>query len=380
MGANGLEHYLDNSATTAVSRAAADTALRIMTECYGNPSSLHSKGLDAERELEFARKAVASKLGVSADEVYFTSGGTEANNTALFGAAYASARVRRKLVISSVEHSSVTEAAKRLEAEGFTVARIAPREDGIVHPEDVAREVDGDTAIVSVMLVNNETGAIMPVRDIFDAVKTINGNTLCHTDAVQAFGKLGIRAKSLGADIISVSGHKVHAPKGVGAVYVKKGVRLVPRQYGGEQEKRFRPGTENLPAIAAFGTACGEFDIDGNYEKTAALNAYAKKRLLEIDGVERNAPEAALPYVLNFSAGRVRSETMLHFLEERDVFVSSGSACAKGKPSHVLSALGLSRERADSALRVSFSKYSTEADVDALCEGIAEGLRVLAHR
>ena len=167
-----MEHYLDNSATTAVSRAAADTALRIMTECYGNPSSLHSKGLDAEREREFARKAVASKLGVSADEVYFTSGGTEANNTALFGAAYASARVRRKLVISSVEHSSVTEAAKRLEAEGFTVARIAPREDGIVHPEDVAREVDGDTAIVSVMLVNNETGAIMPVRDIFDAVKT----------------------------------------------------------------------------------------------------------------------------------------------------------------------------------------------------------------
>ncbi len=375
-----MEHYLDNSATTAVSKAAADTAYRVMTQAYGNPSSLHSKGMEAETELKRARKSVASKLRVSDEEILFTSGGTEANNLALFGAAYATCRTRKKIIISSVEHSSVTEAAKRLETEGFIVERISPRPDGIVHPEDVAAAADENTAIVSIMIVNNETGAVMPVSEIFAAVKEKDEKILCHTDAVQAFGKLAVKARALGADLISVSGHKVHAPKGVGALYIKKGVRLVPRQYGGEQEKRIRPGTENLPAIAALGAACDEFDVDGNFEKVRALNAYAKEKLLSIDGVELNSPENALPYVLNISAGRVRSETMLHFLEERDVFVSSGSACAKGKPSHVLSALGLSRERADSALRISFSKHNTKDDVDALCEGIALGLKVLAHR
>ena len=374
-----MEHYLDNSATTAVSRAAADKAYQIMTEIYGNPSSLHLKGLQAERELTAARKAVAAKLGVSPEEIYFTSGGTEANNTALFGAAYANIRVRKKLVISAVEHSSITEAAKQLENEGFTVVSVTPR-NGFICPEDVVSQVDENTSIVSVMRVNNETGAIMPVDEIFSAVKEKYPQTLCHTDAVQAFGKLEIKAKRLKADLISVSGHKVHAPKGVGALYIKKGVRLVARQYGGEQEKRFRGGTEALPSIAAFGTACDEFDITANYDYVSELNRYAKQQLLQIEGVALNSPEGALPYVLNFSAGRVRSETMLHFLEECNVFVSSGSACAKGKPSHVLSAMGLSRDRADSALRVSFSKYNTKSDIDALCRGIKTGLSVLAHR
>ncbi len=371
---------MDNSATTAVSAAAADKAFQIMTKVYGNPSSLHLKGLEAERELTQARKSVAAQLKAGAEEITFTSGGTEANNLALFGAAYASQRQRKHIVLSSVEHSSVLEAAKRLEAEGFSVTRVDPRSDGRVHPDDVAAAVNGGTALVSVMLVNNETGAVMPVRDIFAAVKEKNPQTVCHTDAVQAFGKLPVRARVLGADLITVSGHKVHAPKGVGALYIKKGVRLVPRQYGGEQEKRVRPGTENLPAIAAFGVACEEFDPDGNLAVVSELNRYAAERLLQIEGVSLNSPKDALPYVLNISAGRVRSETMLHFLEEQDVFVSSGSACAKGKPSHVLSALGLSRERADSALRISFCKHNTKADIDALCDGVAMGLRVLAHR
>ena len=375
-----MEHYLDNSATTAVSKAAADKAYAVMTRLYGNPSSLHSKGIEAENELKNARKSVALRLRVSDEEITFTSGGTEANNLALFGAAYARLRERKKIIISAVEHSSVTEAAKRLEAEGFQVERIAPRKDGLIHPEDVAAAADKNTSLVSVMLVNNETGAIMPVSEIFAAVKAKDEKILCHTDAVQAFGKLEIKAKALGADLISVSGHKVHAPKGVGALYIKKGVRLVSRQYGGEQEKRIRPGTENLPALAAFGVACDMFDIENNYKTVSALNNYAKKKLLQIEGVTLNSPEAALPYVLNISAGRVRSETMLHFLEEREVFVSSGSACAKGKPSHVLSAMGLSREKADSALRISFCKHNTLEDIDALCEGIALGLRVLAHR
>lgn len=380
MGAKGLEHYLDNSATTAVSRAAADKAYQVMCSTYGNPSSLHLKGLEAEQELNKARKSVAAQLKASPDELTFTSGGTEANNLALFGAAYARVRERRKIIISAVEHSSILEAANRLEAEGFTVARIMPRGDGKVAVEDVISEIDGNTALVSVMLVNNETGAINPVSEIFAAVKAKDSAVLCHTDAVQAFGKLPIKTKPLGADMLSVSGHKVHAPKGVGALWVKKGVRLVARQYGGEQEKRLRPGTENLPGIAALGVACDEFAIDKNMETVAALNSYAKEKLLAIEGVSLNSPTDALPYVLNISAGRVRSETMLHFLEELDVFVSSGSACAKGKPSHVLSALGLSKQRADSALRISFSKHNTTADIDALCEGISAGLRVLAHR
>ena len=373
-------HYLDNSATTRVSKTAADKAYEIMTEIYGNPSSLHLMGMNAEKELELARKRVSAALGATSEELFFTSGGTEANNTALFGAAYAKRRSGKRIVISSVEHSSVLEAAARLEQEGFEVVRIAPQIDGRIHPEDVAEAVNDDTILVSVMLVNNETGAVMPVKDIFEAARDKNDKIICHTDAVQAFGKLDFTPKKLGADLLSVSAHKVHAPKGCGALYIKRRVRIIPRQFGGEQEKRFRPGTENLPAIAAFGAACAEFDVEGNGERVAELNSYSRQRLLEIGGVVINSPENALPYVLNISAGRVRSETMLHFLEEREVFVSSGSACAKGKPSHVLSAMGIDRERADSALRISFSKLNTKADVDALCEGIAEGLGTLAHR
>lgn len=373
-------HYLDNSATTRVSKTAADKAYEIMTEIYGNPSSLHLMGMNAEKELELARKRVSAALGATSEELFFTSGGTEANNTALFGAAYAKRRSGKRIVISSVEHSSVLEAAARLEQEGFEVVRIAPQIDGIIHPEDVAEAVNDDTILVSVMLVNNETGAVMPVKDIFEAARDKNDKIICHTDAVQAFGKLDFSPKKLGADLLSVSAHKVHAPKGCGALYIKRRVRIIPRQFGGEQEKKIRPGTEALPLIAAFGAACAEFDVEGNGERVAELDGYARQRLLEIGGVVINSPENALPYVLNISAGRVRSETMLHFLEEREVFVSSGSACAKGKPSHVLGAMGIDRDRADSALRISFSKLNTKADVDALCEGIAEGLGTLAHR
>lgn len=375
-----MEHYLDNSATTVVSQKAADAALMMMLQNYGNPSSLHLKGMQAEAELTKARKIIAKELGALPEEVFFTSGGTEANNTALFGAAQAKKRRGNKIVISSVEHSSIIESADRLEKDGFEVVRVAPQSDGIIHADDIVQAVDKDTILVSVMSVNNETGAIMPVESIFSAVKEKNSEVLCHTDAVQAFGKLKINAKKLNADLISVSAHKVHAPKGCGALFVRRGVRIIPHQYGGEQEKKIRPGTEALPLIAAFGAACSEFDIDANYKKVSELAAYAKEKLLSIEGVKLNSPCDSLAYVLNASVGRVRSETMLHFLEELDVFVSSGSACAKGKPSHVLSAMGLDRNRADSAIRISFSKFNTKEDIDALCSGIRTGLEVLAHR
>lgn len=375
-----MEHYLDNSATTAASEKAARKAYEVMTENYGNPSSLHFKGILAERELESARKAVAKQLGAQSEEIFFTSGGTEANNLALFGIAYAKKRQGNRIVTTSVEHSSIVESAQQLEKEGFDVVFVNPQSDGVVHAEDVLNEIDDKTVLVSVMSVNNETGAQMPVEEIFEAVKQRNKDIICHTDAVQAFGKIRINAKKLCADLISVSAHKVHAPKGCGALYIKKGVRIVPRTYGGEQEKKIRPGTQPLALIAAFGAACSEFDIDKNFEKVSSLCEYAKKKLSEIDGVSLNSSESSLPYVINISAGRVRSETMLHFLEERGVYVSSGSACAKGKPSHVLKAMGIGAERADSALRISFSKYNTEEDIDALCEGIRQGLCTLAHR
>ena len=377
---NGLEHYLDNSATTAVSPSAAEKAFKVMTEIYGNPSSLHTKGIEAEKELEQARLSVAERLGAQHEEIFFTSGGTEANNLAIFGAAEAKKRSGKRIVVSSAEHSSVLEAAKHLEQNGWDVVYITPCADGTISPGDVAEQVDKNTTLVSVMYVNNETGAVNPVDEIFELARLKNPGIICHTDAVQAFGKLEIKAKKLGADLISVSGHKVFAPKGVGAIYIKRGVRLVSRQFGGEQEKKVRPGTEPLPLIAAFGEACAEFDIKENYRLVKELNNYAVQRLSEIDGVLFNSPENALPYVLNITAGRVRSETMLHFLEEREVYVSSGSACAKGKPSHVLSAMGIDKKRADSALRISFSKHNTKEDIDALCEGIREGLEVLAHR
>ncbi len=375
-----MEHYLDNSATTVVSKKSAEKAYKVMTEIYGNPSSLHLKGMEAENELVAARKIIASTLSAQSEEIFFTGGGTESNNTVLFGVAQAKKRRGNKIVISSVEHSSIMESAQRLENDGFEIVRISPREDGIIHAEDVVNAVDEKTVLVSVMLVNNETGAIMPVGEIFSSVKEKNGDVICHTDAVQAFGKIAINVRKLGADLVSISGHKVHAPKGVGALYIKKGVRVVPLHYGGEQEKKIRPGTESLPLIAAFGEACKEFAIEKNYENILALNSYAREKLLKIDEVSINSPENALPYVLNISAGKVRSETMLHFLEEFDVFVSSGSACAKGKPSHVLSAMGLSRDKADSALRISFSKYNTTEDIDVLCRSIETGLSVLAHR
>jgi len=372
-------HYLDNSATTMVSPEAAKKALEMMTEVFANPSSLHAFGIRAEAEVEAARKAVAAQLGCSDEEILFTSGGTEANNLALFGVAEARKRRCRKIVVSSVEHSSVIEAAKKLENDGFTVVYVAPRADGIIHPEDVAAAVGDDTSLVSVMRVNNETGAVMPVADIFEGVRDVNPDVICHTDAVQAFGKLECKVKKLGADLLTVSAHKVHAPKGCGALYIKKGVRLVPRQYGGEQQKKRRPGTEAAQTIAAFGVACEQFDIRANAAYVRQLNDYAKEKLLAIEGVVLNSPADALPYVLNITAGRVRSETMLHHLEKREIYLSSGSACAKGKPSHVLSAMGYDKDRADSALRVSFSKYNTKEDIDALAEGIAIGLRTLAH-
>lgn len=379
-GGISLEHYLDNSATTKVSKAAAQKAFDIMCENYGNASSLHSLGLKAETELEGARKIISKVLGCESSEIYFTSGGTEANNTAVFGAAQALKRRGNKIVTSSVEHSSVLESMKELENRGFDVIYLNPNENGIITADKISNAVDDKTILVSIMTANNETGALNDISKIRRIVTSKKSPALIHTDAVQAFGKINIKVKKTDVDLMTITAHKIHGPKGVGALYIKKGKRIVPLHFGGEQEKKIRPGTEALPLIGAFGVAVSELEIDKNYEKISELNAYARKKLSQIDGITFHSGENALPYIMNISVKGIRSETMLHFLAQNEIYVSSGSACAKGKPSHVLSAMGVSRDSADSALRISFSKYNTKDDIDVLAKYIEQGIQSLAKK
>ncbi|MCR5652545.1 MAG: cysteine desulfurase [Ruminococcus sp.] len=375
-----MQHYLDNSATTIVSPTVSAKVVEMMRENFGNPSSLHSLGIKAEHELEKARGIIARELGVNEDEIFFTSGGTEANNLAVFGTAEWMKRRGKKIVTTAVEHSSVTEAMAHLEENGFEIIRVKPDENGHFTAKQFEEAIDEKTILVSVMYVNNELGTVLPINKLKKIIERKKSPAILHSDCVQAFGKIAVKPKKLGLDIATVSGHKVHAPKGVGAVYIKKGLHPKPIIFGGEQEKKLRPGTEALPLIAGFGQAVSEFETDKNFEYVKSLNSYALEKLRAVDGVKINSPDDALPYIINFSVPGIRSETMLHFLAQREVYVSSGSACAKGKPSHVLSAVGLNRNTADSAVRVSFSKESTKDDIDALVEGVKEGLNTLARR
>ena len=380
MGDFDLEHYLDNSATTKVSETAAKKAYEMMTENYGNPSSLHARGIKAEDELISARSSIAKALGVTSAEIYFTSGGTEANNLAVFGTVNRLKKRGNKIVTTAFEHSSVYESVKHLEENGFQTVYVKPDENGHFSIEDFENAIDKNTILVSVMAVNNELGTILPIERLKKIIEKKQSPALLHCDCVQAFGKIPLKLSKIGVDLASVSGHKVHAPKGTGALFVRKNLHIKPLFFGGEQEKKLRPGTEALPLITGFSQAVKEFDIIKNYNYIKELNAYAKERLLELDDIAINSPEDALPYIINFSALGIRSETMLHFLAQKEIYVSSGSACAKGKPSHVLSAAGLSRERADSALRVSFCELNTKEDIDALISALKEGLNTLARR
>lgn len=372
--------YLDNSATTPVLPEAAQKAAWVMTEEFGNPSSLHTLGYRAKQELERAREIVAARLGASPQEIVFTSGGTESNNLALFGAAYAKRRLGNRIVTTAVEHDSVGNPLKELACQGFEVVALKPDGQGRISPEALFEAIDEKTILVSLMLVNNETGAIFPVKEAARAIRRNKAPALLHTDAVQAFGKLEVSPKRLGADLVTVSAHKIHGPKGAGALYIKKGVHILPRNFGGGQEKGLRSGTESLPLIAAFGEAVRLLprprEVFGRVEE---LNRLLRSRLAEFPEITVNSPEEALPYVLNFSLGQVRAETMLHFLAERGIYVSTGSACGRQKPSHVLEAMGLSRERVSSALRVSFSRFTAEEEITALGNALEEGLKTLAR-
>lgn len=371
--------YLDNSATTPVCPQAVEAAVRMMTVCFGNPSSLHTLGIQAEKELSEAREAVARLVGAAADRLIFTSGGTESNNLAILGGAAARARQGRHAVTTAVEHASVAAAFDQLEREGWTVERIRPEPDGSLPAERVAAACREDTALVSVMLVNNETGARHPVEGLVPLIRRMSPRALIHTDAVQAAGRMPLFAERMGVDLLTVSGHKLHAPKGSGALYVRKGVRLLPRQIGGGQEGGLRSGTEAAPVIAAFGAAAA---VVPPFREQEALYRRLRERLLE--GLASSAvfhlPPEGVPYIVSLSLPGLRSETLLHFLAERGIYVSGGSACSKGKRSPVLTAMGLPAAEIDSALRISFSWDNTLEEVDRLTEALRLAESTLARR
>ena len=375
-------HYLDNSATTQVCEAASQAALDMMREDYGNPSSLHRLGINAEEKVEEARQTIADSLGVDSKNIFFTSGGTEGNNTVMFGAAQALSRRGNRIIVSAIEHSSVYESAKRLSELGYNVVYAPVDETGIVDIEALKTLLTDKTILVSIMTVNNEIGAIQPIERIAKLVHKYSPEALFHTDAVQAYCKIPLKPKKWGVDLMTVSAHKIHGAKGSGAMYIRDGARILPLLYGGEQQKKLRPGTESSPLIAAFGAAAAAAfpDLSQNMDHIKNLNAYALEKLTAIDGVTINSPTDALPYIINISVQGIRSETMLHHLESLGVYVSSSSACAKGKRSYVLAAMGLPDDRIDSSIRVSFSKHNTESDIDALIEGIESGIATLQRR
>ena len=376
-----MEHYLDNSATTRVCPEAAQAALAAMTECYGNPSSTHTKGREAKKLLDESRAQVAALLGCQPQELVFTSCGSESDNWALLSGAEAMKRRGGHILSSAVEHDAIRRTLDELESRGYTVTRLRPDRSGAIPPEAVREALLPDTILVSLMLVNNETGGVTDIAAISRLLKEAGSPALLHTDAVQAFGKIPFTAKSLGADLISVSGHKLHAPKGIGALYIRSGLRLKPFLLGGGQEEGRRAGTEAMPQIAAFGAACAAARA-GLGENTARMAALKQRCIAELSAAlpELRSVESAAPHILSLSLPGYRSEVLMNFLEAREVYVSKSSACKKGARSHVLEAIGLDARTIDGAIRVGLSRYTTQEDIDALCLGLIEAARTLAHR
>lgn len=359
--------YLDNSATTAPCDKAIQNINLALIDTWGNPSSLYDMGFRAQMLVDDTRKAVANLLKCREDEIYFVGSGTEGNNTALLGAAYARQKRGKRIVTTAIEHPSVLETVKRLEADGFEVIYLKPQANGVVSVDDLKNNINKDTVLVSIMLVNNETGAIQPVKEAADIIKSVGAPALLHCDGVQAFGKMPINLNVLGVDLFTASGHKIHGPKGIGILYVRKGVTIKPLVTGGGQEKNMRSGTEAVPLIYGLKGAVDNLgNINESLKSQKELWLYAKETLLETKLVTVNSDDEGLPYILNISVEGYRSETLLHFLEAQGIYVSSGSACAKGNGSYVLNEMGLSRQRVDSALRISFSRDNTKEDIDAL--------------
>lgn len=370
------EIYLDNAATTRPHSAVVEAMMRVLTEEYGNPSSLHRKGLAAERIVTTARESVARSLGVAAEEVIFTSGGTEANSLAIRGVAGLARR--RHLVTTAIEHSSVLESLRQLTKDGFTLTELPVDREGRVTAAQVGEAIRPETALVSIMAVNNEIGTIQPIEEIARAIRQHGSDAhriFFHVDGVQAWGKIRLQPKRWGVDLLSLSGHKVHGPKGVGVLYIRRGVRLAPLQLGGDQERGIRPGTENVIGIAGIGTAAQLLtdDLDEAAARMQTLKTRLLAQLTQLPSVEVNtSKQHTAPHIVNVSFPGIRGETLLHRLEQDGVFVSTGSACHSHDPtpSHVLLAIGLPPAQASSSLRFSLSRFTTPDEIDAAAAAV----------
>ncbi|NLW07249.1 MAG: cysteine desulfurase [Clostridia bacterium] len=374
--------YLDNSATTAALPQVVTAMNRMLTVDYGNPSSLHNMGLAAEKVIVAARRQVAAPIGARPAEIYFTSGGTEATNWALWGLARARRRQGRHIITTAIEHPATLAACRFLQTEGYEVTILPVNSRGIVEPDELAKALRPDTILVSVMSVNNELGSLQPIKEIARLVRSKSEAAL-HVDHVQGYGKIALNCRELDIDLMSLSAHKIHGPKGCGALYIKKGLRLEPLLLGGGQENGQRSGTENTPAIAGFGVAAGQavLDFAERNSKMRAIKLELAARLLEaIPGTLINGPtpEEGAPHILNVSFPGVRAEVLVHMLAERGIYVSTGSAChsRQREASHVLKAIKLEPQRLESAIRISLGVFNTATEIDptvaALQECVAE--------
>lgn len=370
----GCEHiiYLDNSATTKPCEKAIKYINNALTSTWGNPSSLHILGMQAENIVTNARNATAKLISAKPSEIIFTSCGTEANNTALMSVLARKNRGNR-IITTAIEHHSVLETAKRLEGLGFEVIYLKPNSRGVINLCDLENALNDKTLLVSIMLVNNEIGTIQPISDAVKLTKRLSPNAYFHCDAVQAFGKMPINVTKLGVDMLTASGHKIHGPKGIGFLYKNQKCHISPFITGGGQESGMRSGTESVPLIAGLHGAIDDLpNLDTALLKMREVYDYAKEKLTENGLAEINSFDSGLPYILNISVLGYKSETLLHFLESRDIYVSSGSACAKGSTSYVLKELGLNDKYIDSMLRLSFSRYTEKQDIDKLCDALKD--------
>ena len=379
-----MEAYLDNSATTRCSDEAVKIMTKVLQEDFGNPSSLHNKGMEGENYVKAARSEIAKTLKVNDKEIYFTSGGTESNNLAIIGAARAYRRSGNKVITTMIEHPSVANPFAYLEDNGFEVTYLPVDNLGRVDLNALREAMTEDTILVSVMHVNNEIGAVQPIEEIAEIVKSVNKECVFHVDAIQSYGKFRIYPKKIGVDMLSVSGHKIHGPKGSGFLFVKDKIKLKPIILGGGQEWGMRSGTENVPAIAGLGVAAREIyaDFDNNIDRMYKLRDRFISEVTKIDGVTVNGPldHSGAPHIVSVSVSGVRAEVLLHALEDRNIYVSAGSACSSNKPaiSKTLKAIGLDQKLLDSTVRFSFSIHTTEEEVDYAVSALRELVPMLS--
>lgn len=370
-----MEVYLDNSATTRVFPEVAELMTKIMCEDYGNPSSMHRKGVEGEQYIRYAKESLARILKVTEKEIVFTSGGTESDNMALIGCAMANIRRGKHIITTQIEHPAVLQTCLYLESQGFTVTYLPVNKQGQISLDDLREAITPETILVSIMHTNNEIGSLQPIAQAGALIKKLNPNTLFHVDAVQGFGKAKIYPKKMNVDLMSVSSHKIHGPKGVGFLYIGDKVKIQPVVHGGGQQKNLRSGTENVPGIAGMTKAAEMLyaDLDKETEKLYSLKEYFINGLHKLEGMQVNGLvpgedglKATAPHIVSVSIAGVRSEVILHALEDKGIYVSAGSACASNKPqtSETLKAIGLQRDLWDSTIRFSFSVYTTREELD----------------